>query len=139
MCSSFGVLEPQHSYEVRQHSAPFYRHFGPQYRNGSCVSCYPSSVHLALTHNIFAEDSTDWYIHAWRLVSHYLPTRYDFTALYLKQRSVTVISIVRLPILLPKLNLSSWNLDYSFVHSVSWSIAESNLTIVAGKPTSLFL
>lgn len=50
-----------------------------------------------------------------------------------------MISIVRLPILLPKLNLSSWDLDYSFVHSVSWSIAESNLTIVAGTPTSQFL
>lgn len=139
MHSRFGLLEPQHTCEVRQHSAPFYRHFGSQHRNGSCVSCYPSSVHLALIHNIVAEDSTDWYIHAWRLVSHYTPMSYDFTALCLTQRSVTVISIVRLPILLPKLNLSSWNLDYSFVHSVTWSIAESNLTIVAGTSTYQFL
>ena len=44
---------------------------------------------------------------------------------------MTVISIVRLTILL-KIDLTSPDLDYNFVGFVSWSIAESNMAIVAG-------
>lgn len=42
-----------------------------------------------------------------------------------------MISIVRLTILL-KIDLNSPDLDYNFVGFVSWSIAESNMAIVAG-------
>ncbi len=50
-----------------------------------------------------------------------------------KKISVTVISIVRLTILL-KIDLNSPDVDYNFVGFVSWSIAESNMAIVAGTP-----
>ena len=44
---------------------------------------------------------------------------------------MTVISIIRLPLLL-KLDLNSKDLDYNFINFGSWSIAESNMAIVAG-------
>ena len=92
-------------------------------------------MHLALTHNSFPEDSTDCYFHAWQLVSHKSPTYNDFTSLYSTQLSVTVISVVRLTILFPKIDLNAWDLNNSFINFGSWSIAESNMTIVAGTVT----
>ena len=56
---------------------------------------------------------------------------------HLTKISVTVISIVRLTILL-KIDLDSPDLDYNFVGFVSWSIAESNMAIVAGTQSYVY-
>ena len=50
-----------------------------------------------------------------------------------------MISLVRLTILFPRLQLNSMDLNYSFVNFGSWSIAESNMTIVAGTVTKRLL
>lgn len=49
------------------------RQFDPQHRHGYCAPVTASPVYLALTQDHLAEDNIDWYIHAWRLVSHEIP------------------------------------------------------------------
>ena len=51
---------------------------------------------------------------------------------------MTVTSIVRLTIL-SKIGLKYPDLDYNFVGFVIWSIAESNMAIVAGADFHLYV
>ena len=38
-------------------------------------------------------------------------------------------------VLFPKIDQNGWNLSNPFINFASWSIAESNMTMVAGKVT----
>ena len=46
-----------------------------------------------------------------------------------------MISVIRLTTLFPKINLEAWDLNNNFITFGSWGIAESNMTMVAGKVT----
>ena len=46
-----------------------------------------------------------------------------------------MISVIRLSILFPKIITTVAHLNNSFINFGSWSIAESNMTIVAGTIT----